>query len=307
MPDAKQFVFLFDGTGNTPDQEDEGFKAPTNVKKFKDAIAYQGGYPQAYYYDGVGTRCTEIISGMAWGEGIADRLQEAFRDITHALNDLQNGEDYQIYILGFSRGAYTARVFSWLLTRANIPHSAAECEARYNLFESHQYNALDALDKAVPNLEITMLGIWDTVKTANYNDYNDTELSSIVNAGYHAMAIDEKRGKFPVLKWIENDRTTQVWFPGVHSDVGGGYYQSGLSDISLEWMFYNAIDHDLQIRGDLPYHPKPKGYLHNSYKGIWKLPGFGGTADRPVLPDEEQHPSVAERLAGGNYTPNNLP
>jgi hypothetical protein len=56
-------------------------------------------------------------------------------------------------------------------------------------------------------------------------------------------SIDEKRKFFPVLKWNAEARVTQVWFPGVHSDVGGGHEESGLSDIALKWMIERAYEH----------------------------------------------------------------
>jgi len=59
------------------------------------------------------------------------------------------------------------------------------------------------------------------------------KLPRAVIAGYHAMAIDEKRAFFPVLKWNANKKARQVWFAGVHSDVGGGYDKTGLSDTAL--------------------------------------------------------------------------
>ena len=58
------------------------------------------------------------------------------------------------------------------------------------------------------------------VKTTTDEDCNDNKLSDCVVKGYHAMAIDEKRKFFPVLKWNTEALVTQIWFPGVHSDVG---------------------------------------------------------------------------------------
>ena len=301
----KGIVFLFDGTSKTADQEDEGFLSPTNVKKFKDAIACKDNNPKIYYAAGVGTRINEDISGAVWGSGISDRLQEAYRFITHEINSITIKEPLKIYILGFSRGAYIARVFSWLLYRCGIPDNASDCENRYKMFDNKEYDKLNKLDNTFPELKIEMLGVWDTVKTAIYRNHNDEELSPVVNAGYHAMSIDEKREKFPVLKWKNESRVKQIWFAGVHSDVGGGYKEAGLSDIALQWMLYNAIDHGLNIRGDYKINPNSSAVQHDSYSDVkWKLMG---TKIRTIESSELAHNSVKKRIAEIIYSPENLP
>ncbi len=120
-------------------------------------------------------------------------------------------------------------------------------------------------------------------------------LSHNVVAGYHAMAIDEKRKVFPVLRWDTDPRVTQVWFSGVHADVGGGYAQTGLSDIALQWMVLRGLDHGLDFRQRDFYklEPRPGGTLHQSYEGIWKV--FGEEV-RDVADADLIHPSVARRM-----------
>ena len=85
-------------------------------------------------------------------------------------------------------------------------------------------------------MPIEMVGVWDTVKATNDEDYDDNRLAPNVLHGYHAMAIDERRKPFPVLKWRKERRVLEVWFAGVHSDVGGGYEAAGLADVALRWM-----------------------------------------------------------------------
>ena len=153
-----------------------------------------------------------------------------------------------------------------------------------------------------------MVGVWDTVKATNDPDYHDQELSGNVVAGYHAMAIDEKRKFFPVLRWKRDQRVLQAWFAGVHSDVGGGYANPGLSDIALNWMIYRAIGHGLKFKKsylDEHVSPRPSAAIHDSFKGIWKPLGEN---ERKILKTDFVHRAVAERLEKKpGYRPQNLP
>ena len=89
-----------------------------------------------------------------------------------------------------------------------------------------------------------LIGVWDTVASMGWfwgRKFFDSTLNHDVKYGYHAVSIDEQRKKFPANMWSEDakaDHQTieQVWFAGVHSDVGGWYTDAGLSDIALEWM-----------------------------------------------------------------------
>jgi len=71
--------------------------------------------------------------------------------------------------------------------------------------------------------------------------FHDTQLSSTVQNAYHALAVDERRLPFiPTLMEPNKNHNPsnfeQKWFPGVHSNIGGGYAQTGLSDLALKWM-----------------------------------------------------------------------
>ena len=154
---------------------------------------------------------------------------------------------------------------------------------------------------------IEMLGVWDTVKTTNDPDFHDHKLPDCVQHGYHAMAIDEKRRFFPVLRWNANAKVSQVWFAGVHSDVGGGYEERGLADIALRWMIDRAYGHGLRFLASemRKLDDDPNGQLHDSFQGIWKPLG----AKKRTLADSALvHESVRERLQGAtDYSPGNLP
>ena len=106
----------------------------------------------------------------------------------------------------------------------------------------------------------------------------DTKLHHEVKFGYHAVSIDEKRKQFPVSLWDESTKADgqtieQVWFSGVHSDVGGWYKESGLSDITLQWMLSRSGMHGLRLakgwKGKIQ--PDPEAKMHESRTGMWRL------------------------------------
>jgi uncharacterized protein (DUF2235 family) len=174
-------------------------------------------------------------------------------------------------------------------------------------------NGDDASIQALKNsgrlfdISIEMLGVWDTVKTTTDKAFNDHKLPKCVVAGYHAMAIDEKRNFFPALKWNKNVRVTQTWFSGVHSDVGGGYKETGLSDIALEWMITHAYSHGLRVKSSAMKKLKkdPVGMMHDSCQGIWEP---FGTKLRAIAKTASVHGSVKERVQKLTaYKPVNLP
>ena len=121
------------------------------------------------------------------------------------------------------------------------------------------------------------------------------------------MAIDEKRKFFPVLKWNDEARVTQTWFPGVHSDVGGGYNECGLSNAALLWMIDHAYEHGMRFKASAVEKLKaaPCSMLHDSYNGTWKA---FGTRVRSIAKSAAVHVSAKERVQKmADYNPSNLP
>ncbi|WP_300366046.1 DUF2235 domain-containing protein [Hydrogenimonas sp.] len=147
-------------------------------------------------------------------------------------------------------------------------------------------------DKTVKkrSIPIHFLGVWDTVGALGIPNnlailnlldnvkkyaFHDTKLGCNVLHARHAVAIDEKRASFSPTLWsnIENRKDVkQIWFPGVHSNVGGGYVDTGLSDIALKWMIEEAADAGLLFRKEMVKQIKPntRGILYDSLKGIFK-------------------------------------
>lgn len=115
--------------------------------------------------------------------------------------------------------------------------------------------------------------------------FHDHDLNAYVRYAFHALSIDDRRQQFLPTLWNEPTKAQetgdpvgqtfeQVWFPGVHSDVGGGYEDSGLSDIALAWMIDKAlgVQDPLHLQAP-PTHrldPRPTGELHDSREGFWQ-------------------------------------
>ena len=177
-------------------------------------------------------------------------------------------EDDEIYLFGFSRGAYAARSLAGLIRKISIlrkehvpdpdPDENAMISDRYELYRLR--DASPDLPMSVEFREkfcwtavkIKFLGVWDTVGSLgiplklfnSLNDerfgFHDTKLSGIIENAYHAVAIDEHRIDYQATLWDPSNepaqKIEQVWFVGAHSDVGGGSGKTSLSGITLRWM-----------------------------------------------------------------------
>ncbi len=311
MSDSRNLVIGFDGTWNEPQQTSEGEPAPTNVVKFMRAMKKPAGRMRRYYDKGVGTRAWESLPGGIVGYGLDKRVLGGYRFLHNCFRDAGFSHDQnKIFVIGFSRGAYTARRLAGLVNHCGLPKNSSDLELGLEIYREKNTEMVKSLKKSGRffDIGIEMVGVWDTVKATNDPDYNDDLLPGCVNAGYHAIAIDEKRKSFPILRWKNDARALQNWFAGVHSDVGGGYANPGLSDIALKWMIYRANSHGLDFKKsylDNDVDPRPDSLLHTSHKGIWKALG---TDTRTILARDFVHRSVAERLdAKDDYHPANLP
>jgi hypothetical protein len=160
-------------------------------------------------------------------------------------------------------------------------------------------------------IPIHFLGVWDTVGALGVPlevirwmirkriEFHDTELAPNVTYAYHALAIHEYRRDFPPTLWTvtrSGQTVEQVWFPGAHSDVGGGLSETGLSDVTLLWMAERAMRIGLGM--NLNYlsntRPDPLVPVTNSRTGQYRLrPRYV----RPIGPkycDEFKRQSVKE-------------
>lgn len=310
MSDPRNLIIGFDGTWNEP-QLNNGKAVDTNVVKFLNALKSLNGRQRTHYQNGVGSRAWEALPGGVYGYGLEKRVQGAYRFLCNRLaDDKWPADQNRVFVIGFSRGAYSARRFAGLVNFCGVPVDPEDTELGWEVFNRQDAATAEAMLEsgrfvATP---IEVVGVWDTVKATNDADFHDDVLPANVKAGYHAMSIDERRSFFQILRWDNDPRVLQLWFAGVHSDIGGGYTQQGLSDIALNWMIFRLLDHGLAFKKeyvDDNVKPRPTGAQHDSYKGIWKPLG---TATRKVLAADFVHESVGERLEKKpDYRPDNLP
>lgn len=301
-------VICCDGTWNTADQEDGGVPTPTNVVRLHTCIAEQnakGVAQKKYYHPGVGTDPGLVNRALGGGIGLGlDRnIQSAYAWLCRSY---QPGD--AIYLFGFSRGAYTVRSLGGFTTRCGLldltgvsdEDAWKRIETVFrNGYRTHKETRDTWLKKgwkfhqSAPgsqDIGIHLIGVWDTVGALGIPDhlgvlnllddpdqykFHDTTLSKLVAHARHAIALDEMRGSFQATLWtkVEPGRDVkQVWFPGVHSDVGGGYVETGLSDGALKWMVDEAAALGLGFNEQLTGQIKPdsRGLLHNSLDGVFK-------------------------------------
>src|SRR5262245_25736782 len=294
----KRLVVCCDGTWNKPDNE-----AITNVEKIArtvqtDPRAAGGRYQLVYYISGVGTGSykADRFLGGAFGFGLFHNVIACYRFLAQ---NYEQGDE--IFIIGFSRGAYTARSVAGMVGRVGLLTKRSLVEEKLPA-AVHLYQRTDmaagAFGESVDEFKhdhchpakVSFLGVFDTVGALGVPGFmrlaprfHDVQLSSQVLRARHAMAIDETRLKFAPTFWeapeephgapTEDQRVKQVWFEGAHSDVGGGYPQTGLSDTSLLWMAREAHDAGLVFDVPLLAHYVTSGsdpIRHNPLNGMYK-------------------------------------
>lgn len=334
----KKIAIFCDGTWNTPDERIEGKLCQTNVVKMANALSATSndGMPQLLYYNsGIGTEgnlLSRVYDG-ATGTGISENILQAYRFL------ITNYErDDELFFFGFSRGAFTVRSLAGLIRNSGIllPENKDQIPRAYRLYQSrkpeHQPREVEAtLFRKTYAVEettkIKFIGVWDTVGAlgnplflngivSKRNGFHDTDLSTKVNFAYQALAIDEKRKNFESTLWHQqkdsgNQVLEQVWFIGVHSDVGGGYLENGLSDVALAWMLEKAQNCQLKF-DSIPLNPNAMAVKHESYSGFYRLrPQYLRPIDIGIpgrgITNESLHSSVIERYRTNQaYRPKNL-
>ncbi len=378
----KNIVLLLDGTSNEiKTNRSNVLRLYGTLEKSKDQLVY--------YDPGVGT-----MGGGAWlqhwhkvvevwqmitGFGLDGNVLEAYRFlVTHYDNGKREKGKHvdrdRIFIFGFSRGAYTARVLAGFIhalgliepRNLNLLGYAYRAYKRINRKTEASFDEIRLYERALQTDRppIQCLGLFDTVSSLiewgrfgpRLKTHVFTETNTSVQSIRHAVAIDERRTMFRPQLWpldvsfLRNrfnpdDATPQdakeVWFAGVHGDVGGGYpeAESALAKLPLHWMIEETKAEGLSFktrtvnelvlgtREDRDYtRPDPLGRKHNSMKPLWALVEFvprrkPANSTRPSLfgislglfeprhiPEGASvHRSVVDRIKGGDYAPPNLP
>lgn len=401
----KNIVVCCDGTGN------EISENISNVLKLYRVLRKTGKTQphQVVFYDpGVGTLARPdpwiklkqdavAVLGLATGYGLDDNVLAAYEFL---INQYEDGDE--IYLFGFSRGAYTVRVLAGLVHRIGLlsPNQSNLAGAALTAYkqavattEPAELQEPAGSDAGHPGPSTTddrasqfarivstkwptikFLGVWDTVASVivprpdrfyafSLQTLANTKSNPSVRIFRQAIAIDERRRMFRLDTWdepqtfmhnrfsatnnAEPQDTQQVWFSGVHADIGGGYpeSESGLSKFPLIWMIEEAVKHGLavdprtvnQLAWGVQRKGSPFSYVrpdiqrdpHDSLSAVWRLLEWLPKANkykewsarkstlgyylpraepRLIPPGSFIHQSVVDRMAAvAGYKPENLP
>ncbi|MDX1641040.1 MAG: DUF2235 domain-containing protein [Balneolaceae bacterium] len=271
----QRLIVLYDGTWNDPQDQ-------TNVYRIARQLHdYDGDVRQTFFYDpGVGTSKWTKFRGGTFGYGLSENLLQGYEWLAKRYR-----EEDEIWIFGFSRGAYTARSLVGLIRKCGLLHIVtpsllARAEEIYRNKDLHPDSETCENFKTLYSRRprIHFIGVWDTVgalgipgtvlSEKDKYSWHDTELSSIVDRAYHAVALDEFRSAYNVSLWTSDDGNMkpknldvqQRWFIGAHANVGGGYGTDPLADLSLKWMLDNAEKAGLKFE---PFEVNPKAWKTN--------------------------------------------
>ena len=310
----KNIVLCCDGTAN------EFARDKTNVVKLFSMLEHDPTRQVTYYHPGLGTmepagaltttaRKLTMLLGKAIGYGLASDIRDAY---VFLMNHYQDGD--RVFLFGFSRGAYTVRAVAAMLHMYGLIRSGNEPLVPYAIrmlttvssakTNNRRAGNPDAVFQLADEFKATFcsnpcnpwfVGVWDTVSSVGWVEnplkIPFTSSNPDIQVGRHAVSIDERRAFFRTNLWRPANPPIpsgpkdlkQVWFPGVHCDVGGGYpeAESGLSKIALEWMVSEAKGAGLFVHpakeasllgGQSP--PNPEAPMHESLTGLWRIAEF---------------------------------
>jgi uncharacterized protein (DUF2235 family) len=311
----RNIVLCCDGTAN------EYAKDRTNIVKLFSTLVQEPSVQTVSYHPGLGTmeppgtlsplrRRLARLLGQAFGYGLPSDIRDAY---VFLMNSFESGD--RLFMFGFSRGAYTVRAVASLLRMYGLIPRGNEPLVPYAIRMLSAINRKGAQDTKNDYFELAeefkatfgtlreckpwFVGVFDTVSSVGWIE-NPVRLpytadNPDIEHGRHAVAIDERRAFFRTNLWRRRGNLPasgprdlkQVWFPGVHSDVGGGYTESesGLSKIALKWMLDEAVAAGLAVdpekvetilgnRGPPHRKPDPTAGMHESLRGLWWVAEF---------------------------------
>ncbi|MEP3255942.1 MAG: DUF2235 domain-containing protein [Stappiaceae bacterium] len=330
----RKLIVCCDGTWNEPEEDGKRSKdrSDTNVVTLSNAIAIRDCHDNAqlvHYQKGVGTTVVWRLAGGALGVGISEDIRQCYEFLCREYLN----EDDQIFLFGFSRGAYAARSLGGLIVQCGLLKIVPE-ESNSN-FKRRAEDAYDSYKKGQDavqefreseethdNVSIEFLGVWDTVGALGIPDhlflnkldrrehfqFHDTRLSQNVKTARHAVAIDEMRESYTPTLWVDahnHPDAKEVWFAGVHSNIGGGYADESLGNITLNWMMNQAADNGLVFKSDFtPPEEDPSGMLHDSADSkFWRKLGLRPRGIPRISDEKKVHASVRKRQSDVNLSP----
>lgn len=353
----RRLVLCLDGTSNEPESGttnvarmyDVAAKdGPHQIAYYDPGVGTMGARGAVTPW---GRRATRA-AGLVGGYGIKDNLEEAYAFL---MRHYSAGD--RVFVFGFSRGAYTARALTGMLRTVGLLRAGAENLVPYAVKLYAQSGRRDADKEAerafwsqrnefvrrfgnpafpdafdTSRHQVHFLGVWDTVKSVGWLNakarieqahWPFTRRITNVGTARHALALDERRRPYEEYRFDPDavaesaGRHREVWFAGVHSDVGGQYPDDhDLSDIAFGWMVEEAVQAGLEIDerayerllgvrfGEKIPDERALGRIHTN-GGRWRLLGW---RTRPVLAGDEVHPSVRHRVeatsgGAGAYRP----
>ncbi|WP_211214972.1 DUF2235 domain-containing protein [Microbulbifer variabilis] len=288
---TKRLILLFDGTWNDPVDETNVFRILKSIHDFDNERR------QLCFYDpGVGTSTFSRLLGGVTGWGLSENLIQGYEWL---IKNFTEGDE--IWIFGFSRGAYTARSLAGMIRKCGLLHNSApqlivhaEKFYRDKRYHPDHEESKRFRNKFSHEVDIYFLGVWDTVGALGVPGFSalsesgkyawhDTELSGNIKYAYHAVALDEHRSTYDTSLWSgesgkKKERQTEVeqrWFIGAHANVGGGYVYDSLSEIPLYWMQQKAMKAGLQLNpyqvSEDAWRTPPKDSYQNFLKGAYAL------------------------------------
>lgn len=322
---SKRIVFCADGTWQAPLNN-------TNVYRLYKALTVSSDQV-TYYDDGVGADATglnRVLQG-ALGDGLLQKIQDGYTKIAHVY---EPGD--QIFLFGFSRGAYTVRSLAGMIADCGMPSGSFSDNCVTQAFAAYR----DPVNRAtilagltacgLAPATIQMVGVWDTVGSlgipaifgdVDKNEYGflDTSLNPSIKNAYQCLALDEKRAQFPATLWstapAASQTLEQIWFSGCHGDVGGGTLLAGgvdagtrLCDITMGWMMTKALAQGLTMDPAVvaQFGTLPAEFALDSIRESW-APTDGPPHLRPVPAGAEVSNSVSVRLQYAlTYVPGSL-
>jgi uncharacterized protein (DUF2235 family) len=283
--EKQRLILLYDGTWNDPQDRTNVYRLSRNI------LDYDGDVYQRFFYDpGVGTSEFTRLRGGLFGAGLSKNLLEGYEWLARRYM-----EGDEIWVFGFSRGAFTARSLVGMIRKCGLLHitTADLLDAAEKLYRDKQ-SAPDGENCRLfrtqysREVKIHFIGVWDTVGALGVPgtmisehelySWHDTCLSKIVERAYQAVALDEHRAAYDAVLWTgengmkksEHLEVEQRWFIGAHANVGGGYGDDPLSDLSLAWMQEKASAAGLKL---IPYQASSSAYEstpRDSYKEFIK-------------------------------------
>lgn len=307
-----------------------GLGLSRNVKELYTALvrSYRPGDRIFLFGFSRGAFTVRTLGGLITSCGILkmDQFQKGSNtDLLAAVKDT-----YRVYRARYMTGArHDFRRLRTKLPGQSAPPSPGDIKAT-ELRSKYQFH---------DSREIAFIGVWDTVDAVglpfdhladfiNYAIYpfkfSDKTLHENVKQGRHAVSIDDERHTFHPVMWQLSDadakdpeRIKQVWFAGVHSNIGGGYPKQGMSLVSLEWMMAEAAAAGLRfVKADRDFcknHENVNDKLYNSRSGVGlyyrykprDIREFCARAKTGAYVHESVIDRIKQRTEG--YAPGNLP